>query len=411
MSPATAPPQQPAGTPKTQKTQKMASSLTSSPPSLFPPIPAPLQRLFDLVPLIIYPANALPGDDDPGLDSLDNDLAGDSDGSLSFLPTLYVFIEPADAARGRASFNPTCLKWQTFLRFADIPVRLAASSNHASPTGALPFLQPSRRRTPSQPKSKATTTPQPPRPIPAHDFPEFVKKNAQESQSSSSSSTVIPSTLRDNPKAAAYQALLDTSLRRAWLHAVYLDETASSTPSTPKKASGQSIAARLYADAASTSPLIRCALAGQLRTAAAAEVWGSSSGAQAVTASATAQLYRDAEAALAALSTLLTEEDANEEADGRYFFGSHEPTLFDAAVFSYTHLLLEDDDDNDQNGRRPRFRWHNRVLPDMVRAHPRLVEHRDHIVARYWPKQDAGESETAAEKTPAADTSASWIQV
>ncbi|KIH88547.1 mitochondrial outer membrane protein [Sporothrix brasiliensis 5110] len=359
-------------------------------------------------------ANALPGDDDPGLDSLDNDLAGDSDGNLSFLPTLYVFIEPADAARGRASFNPTCLKWQTFLRFADIPVRLAASSNHASPTGALPFLQPARRRTPSQPKSKATTTPQPPRPIPAHDFPAFVKKNAQASQSSSSSSTIIPSTLRDNPKAAAYQALLDTSLRRAWLHAVYLDETApstSSTPSTPKKASGQSIAARLYAHAASTSPLIRCALAGQLRTAAAAEVWGSSSGAQAVTASATAQLYRDAEAALAALSTLLAGEDANEEADGRYFFGSREPTLFDAAVFSYTHLLLEDDDDNDQSGRRPRFRWHNRVLPDMVRAHPRLVEHRDRIVARYWPKQDVDGSETAAEKTPAADTSASWIQV
>lgn len=281
---------------------------------------------------------------------------------------------------------------QTFLRFADIPVTVAASSNHASPTGALPFLQPARTRsTPPQ-----TKTQQPPRPVPAHDFPTYVKKMAEDSSSSSSTTTLTaPSTLRDHPKAAAYQALLDTSLRRAWLHAVYLDEDSS----FQKSGSGP-IASRLYANAASTSSFVRSALANQLRTAAAAEVWGSSSGAQAVTASATAQLYRDAEAALSALSTLL------ESGDG-YFFGSSEPTLFDAAVFSYTHLLLEDDDETTTTG-EPRFQWHNRVLPDMVRAHPRLVEHRDRIVAKYWPKQAVSES---TEKTPAADPTASCIQV
>lgn len=211
--------------------------------------------------------------------------------------------------------------------------------------------------------------------------------------SSSSSASTAPSTLRDHPKAAAYQALLETSLRRAWLHAVYLDEDPS-----PKSGSG-SIASRLYANAASSSSFVRSALANQLRTAAAAEVWGSSSGAQAVTASATAQLYRDAEAALSALSTLL-------EGNGDdYFFGSSQPTLFDAAVFSYTHLLLED---GDETTGEPRFRWYNRVLPDMVRAHPRLVGHRDRIVAKYWPKQGTAET---TEKTSAVDPTASWIQV
>ncbi|KAL1903149.1 hypothetical protein Sste5346_000433 [Sporothrix stenoceras] len=376
MASAIAPPPQPVSTPKIKST-KMASSTSSSTshPSLFPPIPAPLQRLFDLVPLITYPANALPGDE-TSLDDIEAD-------SLSALPTLYVFIDPRDAAAGRASFNPTCLKWQTFLRFAEISVNIAASSNHASPTGALPFLQPARRKSASQTK----LTQQPPRPIPAHDFPTYVKRTAEENSSSSNA----PSTLRDNSKASAYQALLDTNLRRAWLHAVYLDEDP-----TNSQRSG-SIASRLYADAASTSTFVRSALASQLRTAAAAEVWGSSSGAQAVTASATAQLYRDAEAALSALSTLL-------EGDDSYFFGSSEPSLFDAAVFSYTHLLLEDGDETGE----PRFRWHNRVLPDMVRAHPRLVEHRDRIVAKYWPKQGAAGT---TEKTPALDTAASWVQV
>lgn len=87
---------------RTQSTGPAPAAASSSPPparasgSLFPPIPAPLQRLFDLVPLVTYPANVLPGDD----------------GEAGSLPTLYVFISPEDAARGLASFNPTCLKWQ-----------------------------------------------------------------------------------------------------------------------------------------------------------------------------------------------------------------------------------------------------------------------------------------------------------
>ncbi|CAK7235876.1 hypothetical protein SBRCBS47491_009444 [Sporothrix bragantina] len=392
MSTATAPPQtqpQPQAASSQPPPPKKTASSSSS--SLFPPIPAPLQRLFDLVPLVTYPANALPGDND---DADDTEAAGvDGVGQVTNgIPTLYVFIDPADAARGRASFNPTCLKWQTFLRFADIPVHVVASSNHASPTGALPFLQPARKQ------STTTTARQsPPRAIPASDFPNFVTKNV-------TSPSTAPSTLRDHPRAAAYQALLDTSLRRAWLHAVYLDE--GSNPS-PRNNNG-SIAARLYAHAASTSSLVRAALTSQLRAAAAAEVWGSQQqDVSKATPAATAQIYRDAEAALSALATVL-DEDEND-----YFFGSAEPTLFDAAVFSYTHLLLEDGDgDCDVS----RFTWHNRVLPDLVRAHPQLVQHRERIVAKYWPRGGGGAvaaaQEKADEKRPAgvAD-SVSWVKV
>ncbi|CAK7223109.1 hypothetical protein SCUCBS95973_005066 [Sporothrix curviconia] len=387
-----APPPKMASSPSSPSLSSSASS------SLFPPIPAPLQRLFDLVPLVTYPANTLPGDTEDDADSAAGRLDdGVHDtGSADDLPTLYVFINPADAVRGRASFNPTCLKWQTFLRFADIPVRVVASSNHASPTGALPFLQPARKRT----TATSTARQPPPRPIPASDFPNYVS-------SSSSSSSTPPSTLRDHPRAAAYQALLDTSLRRAWLHAVYLDEARDGPGDGRDKGDRGSIAARLYAHAASSSSLVRAALASQLRAAAAAEVWGSQQ--QDVSSSATpagtAQIYRDAEAALSALATILGGDD--------YFFGSTEPTLFDAAVFAYTHLLLEEDGNGGGNcDTACRFRWQNRVLPDMVRAQPQLVQHRNRIVAKYWAREGAhGNRKTSKKQTGGVADSVAWVKV
>lgn len=64
--------------------------------SWIPPIPSPLQHLFDSVPLVTYPPNELPYR---------------SPTSRS-LPALHVFISEKDAARGLPSFNPSCLKWQ-----------------------------------------------------------------------------------------------------------------------------------------------------------------------------------------------------------------------------------------------------------------------------------------------------------
>jgi hypothetical protein len=59
-------------------------------------IPAPIKQLFDLVPVLTYPPNQLP-------------LRAPKPARI---PSLYVFSKDQDAAAGRPSFNPSCLKWQ-----------------------------------------------------------------------------------------------------------------------------------------------------------------------------------------------------------------------------------------------------------------------------------------------------------
>ena len=59
-------------------------------------IPPPVKKLFDLVPLVTYPPNELP----------QRTL------KASRIPSLYVFSTAHDAAAGRPSFNPSCLRWQ-----------------------------------------------------------------------------------------------------------------------------------------------------------------------------------------------------------------------------------------------------------------------------------------------------------
>lgn len=105
-----------------------------------PPIPRPLQRLFDATPLVTYPPNEL-----PYRSPAPNDL-----------PTLHVFITEAGAARGLPSFNPSCLKWQvgcfpiSCLRGAPGQVRgpssepdlyTARGAPHFAPGGRSPFSQ------------------------------------------------------------------------------------------------------------------------------------------------------------------------------------------------------------------------------------------------------------------------------
>ena len=59
-------------------------------------IPTPIKKLFDLVPVVIYPSNSLPR------------RAPKS----ARIPRLYVFSNDRDCAAGKPSFNPNCLKWQ-----------------------------------------------------------------------------------------------------------------------------------------------------------------------------------------------------------------------------------------------------------------------------------------------------------
>lgn len=87
-------------------------------------VPGPLRSLFKLFPLRVYDPEPLPyRSPDP----------------RPSRPALYVFSLSGDDA---PSFNPSCLKWQTLLRIAGVDVDLVPSNNHASPSGALPFLLP-----------------------------------------------------------------------------------------------------------------------------------------------------------------------------------------------------------------------------------------------------------------------------
>lgn len=75
-------------------------------------------------------------------------------------------------------------------------------------------------------------------------------------------------------------------------------------------------------------------------------------------------LYSEANNAFGALSTLLGEDI--------FFFGSTNPGLFDAAVFAYTHLLLEE-----------RMGWKETRMRKGLEKHENLVGHRQRIYDTY----------------------------
>ncbi|KAL2887491.1 hypothetical protein HOO65_050612 [Ceratocystis lukuohia] len=269
-------------------------------------------RLFTKFPLATFEANALPCN----TVDVSDDVA-----------TLFVFAEDRD----RLSYNPTCLKWQAYLRFAHLNYTSVPSTNHASPTGSLPFLLPAASRVAlpcTDPRSFALPTP--------HAVPV-----------ASSRSTM-------------YMALLDTSLRPAWLHALYIapENTALLT--------------RLYITPTSASRVVQAASLRTLRRAAETEVHMSvraAAGHSAVLRPDT--LYADARVALAALEAELARSESG------WFLSAVEPTVFDAAVFSYVHLLLDES-----------LVWGDDTLPCAVASFMGLVAHRDRVLNEYWPGEE-----------------------
>ncbi|KAI0012498.1 hypothetical protein F4779DRAFT_37062 [Xylariaceae sp. FL0662B] len=275
-------------------------------------IPAPLARLFKKFPLLTYPPNELPARSPSARD----------------VPTLYVFISDQDALRGLPSFNPSCLKWQTFLKLAGIKFRVSSSNNHASPTGALPFLLPAS--TPDNPTSH--------KPIPSNKLEQYA------AETGTSKIPEVPSL-----KLEAYESLLDHRIRNAWLYSLYLSR------------SNSALVSHLYVMPVSTSQVVRTTILYQLRHAAETEILRSM-GTRVVDSRA---LYEGARDAFEALSTVLGSEP--------WFFGSPDPSLFDATVFAYTHLILDD-----------KLAWEDRRLAEIVKEFPNLAEHRDRILQRCW---------------------------
>ena len=122
----------------------------------------------------------------------------------------------------------------------------------------------------------------------------------------------------------------------------------------------RAVAEPLYIHPGSTNSLVRAATSHQLRKAALDELL------KTTPKLSPEDLIRDGAEALSALSTLL--------GSSRWFLAAEErPGLFDASVFAYTHLLLDDE-----------MGWRSNELGDVLRSLPNLVEHRDRILGMYF---------------------------
>jgi metaxin len=289
-------------------------------------VPEPVRRVFDKFPLRTYPANDLPRRSPRRREAT----------------TLYIFTSPKSARKGAPSFNPACLKWQVrqaslceppvvltlaqaYLKFNSIDFRTAPSNNHASPTGVLPFILPATSLSVTQ------TTPVPPNKI--------LKWTASQGGKQEEAADM---------RYEAYSSLLDHRVRRAWLFTLYLDDL-----------NFQAVAKKLYIYPASSNVFVQMTLAYQLQQAAREELLKYS------TYIDEDDLYAEAVGAFQALSTLL--------GDDENFFGTAQPNLFDASVFAYTHLLLDNN-----------LGWQNKRMPDSLRRNANLVQHRQRIVDKYF---------------------------
>ncbi|KAL6904901.1 hypothetical protein GGI43DRAFT_295080 [Trichoderma evansii] len=289
-------------------------------------VPAPVRELFKLFPLTTLPAELLP------------ERAPERTRPR---PRLYVFARTEEDARsGRPSFNPQCLKWQTFLRIAGVEVDIVPSNNHASPSGALPFLLP-----PTITQSSSSTTESKSAPTPKSTLP--LTGSKIERYAEDHSSHEIP-TDSSHSRIEAYEALLSQSLRPAWLYTLYLDPFNTTLLTT------------LYLPA---SPILQLPSLHTLRSAATAEILKTTRSA----IISPLQLLSDATDALRSLSALLSADE--------WFFGRSEPGLFDAEVFAYTYLILD-----------PEFGWADDSLAKCLAKFGNLVEHRRRLYERCWPE-------------------------
>ncbi|PKS07634.1 hypothetical protein jhhlp_006240 [Lomentospora prolificans] len=125
-----------------------------------------------------------------------------------------------------------------------------------------------------------------------------------------------------------------------------------------------SLLASLYLDPAHPYP-VASSVAHALCSAAEEEILASSRR-QAVDV---AHIYTDAQVALSAL------QDSLRDSETGWFFQEKGPTLFDASVFAYTNVLLDE-----------RLTWEDAKLPELLRRFDALVAHRERLLTKYWPE-------------------------
>ncbi|KAG0131623.1 hypothetical protein HOY82DRAFT_669843 [Tuber indicum] len=278
------------------------------------PIPQFLKTLFDSFPLLTYPANSLPSRC-PTFDTV---------------PSLYVFTTSEDAVSGNPSFDPGCLKWQAYMKFNQIEFKTVPSNDHASPTGALPFVI-SQQRSMSGSMELAV--------VPSNKLAAWIEKRGY------SFEEMVD---MDSARAEAYLALVNTQLRDAWLYSLYLEPNNS-----------QDLASVLYCG--SSVSAVSSFLLRQTKAAARQQLLQAHPGGVLDPR----KIYAEAGAALQAISTIL--------GDHMWFFGGSNPGLFDASVFAYTHLILT-------------LRWHSEenALLRAVMGHDNLLGHEERIRCEFF---------------------------
>ena len=257
-----------------------------------------------------------------------NDLPRTSP-KLSDRPSLHIFTDEGRVKDGSASYNPTCLKWQVYLKFQKISFELVSSNNHASPTGSLPFILP--------PGSQTGIDRQP---VAASKITRWA-----DGQSAGQGTN---SAMQEE----AYLSLIDNSIRNAWLFHMYLNEE-----------NFHAIAYRLYIEKTSRNPIVQATLTQQLKAAAKAELLKQS---MVINEN---SLFANAKDAFHALASLLGENE--------YFSSKVEPGYLDACVFAYTHLLLDGD-----------LGWKDNGLTALLETHENLLNHQRRIRTKYFPIRD-----------------------
>lgn len=311
---------------------------------------------------------------------------------------------------------------------------LVASTNHASPSGSLPFLLPAL----SSDRLDARHL----LPITSSRLDLYAQRHGSLPSTSAPPPSSAETPDQQHLRQQAYQALLDSPIRNAWLYALYLSPA------------NERLLRRLYITPVSRASPVQHSLLTQLRAAARAEIakapdtpirngWELTGNIGDVLTWALSgrtvldpdKIYADARRAMDALEALLAQNTNG----GVWFFDAARPTLFDAHVFSYTHLILEDDyilpDVSNGDGTtwkaeederlaelagkeglewaevakqipghsasscRMRYErskelnessaecWGDDTLRKIVRDCPRLMEHAETMLRTYWPEK------------------------
>lgn len=176
-------------------------------------IPAPIKRVFNQFPLITYAENELP-------------LRAPTPKSREE-HVLHVFTTARDAQDGRPSYNPNCLKWQTYLLFCGLRFRTVPSSNHASPSGALPFLLPAIPAQEPDERLSSESSPSTTRVQPSVGdaiLSSKLKKwlASQQAKTTEAESDRVKVVGDTDMRYEAYLSLIESSVRKAWVRETYI---------------------------------------------------------------------------------------------------------------------------------------------------------------------------------------------